>query len=143
MRHVAFQESAGGVIVDRGRVLLIQARTRAGTAVWTLPKGRIRRGEPLWEAALREVREETGYLCRLRRRLKNTSYVFRSGAVQIRKTVHWFLLEPVHQAGVPDPAEVEAIRWFAFDEALRRLAYRSDRGLLTAARDALEQNGDG
>lgn len=139
MPHIAFQESAGGVLLRRQRVLLIRTRTRAGRAIWTFPKGRIERGEPLWEAALREVREETGYLCRLRRRLRATTYVFHSGRMQVRKTVHWFLLEPLRQAGRPDPAEVDEIRWFALDEARARLAYRSDQGLLRSVRQLVEE----
>ncbi len=139
MGRIAFQESAGGVLVDRGRVLLIRTRTRAGASIWTFPKGRIERGERFWEAALREVREETGYLCRLRRRLKATSYVFHSGATQIRKTVYWFLLEPLRKAGKPNPKEVEETRWFPLAEAYEKLSYRSDVGLLRAAHDALQR----
>ena len=60
MARIAFQESAGGVVIDHDRVLLIRTRTRRGQSVWTFPKGRIRRGEQFWETALREIREETG-----------------------------------------------------------------------------------
>ena len=141
--RIAFQESAGGVLLRQRRVLLIRARTRSGRAIWTFPKGRIERGEPLWEAALREVREETGYLCRLRRRLRATSYVFHSGSTQVRKTVHWFLLEPLRQAGRPDPAEVDEIRWFGLDEARTRLAYRSDQALLRSVGKLLSEGAAG
>ncbi len=138
MGRIAFQESAGGVLVDTDRVLLIRTRTRSGGSVWTFPKGRIQRGERLWEAALREVREETGYLCRLRRRLKATSYVFRGDQAQIRKTVHWFLLAPVRKAGAPNPREVQEAGWFSLPEAYQKLSYRSDLGLLRAAEATLE-----
>jgi len=139
MGQVAFQESAGGVVIDEGRVLLIRTGTRRGEAVWTFPKGRIQRGERFWEAALREIREETGYLCRLRRKLKATSYVFRSDTTQIRKTVHWFLVEPIRKAGAPNPREVKEVRWFALHEASEKLVYRTDRSLLRAAEEALDQ----
>ena len=105
--------------------------------MWTFPKGRIRRGEAFFEAALREVREETGYLCRLRRKLKATKYIFRSDATQIRKTVHWFLVEPIRQAGAPNPREVKEIGWFSLPEAHEKLTYRSDRGLLRIVEETL------
>ena len=130
MGRTTFQESAGGVLIDQGRVLLIRTRTRRGQAVWTFPKGRIRRGEALWEAALREIREETGYLCRLKHKLKATNYVFQSDTTQIRKTVHWFLVEPTRQAGEPNPREVREIEWFSIPEARQKLTYPSDLELL-------------
>ncbi len=138
MARIAFQESAGGVVVDHSRVLLIRTRTRRGGSVWTFPKGRIRRGEQFWETALREIHEETGYLCRLKRQLAETSYIFHSSSTQIRKTVHWFLVEPIRQAGTPNPREVQEIGWFSLPEAHEKLAYRSDRGLLQAAEEAMD-----
>lgn len=136
MRRTVFQVSAGGVVIKDRRVLLIRALTRTGRSVWTFPKGRVERGERRWDAALREVREETGYLCRLRKRLRGTSYVFRNGPVRIRKTVYWYLLEPIRKAGTPNPREVEETRWFPIDEAYQTLAYRSDYSLLRAAESA-------
>ena len=124
-------------MIDQGRVLLIRTRTRRGQTVWTFPKGRIRRGEAFWAAALREIREETGYLCRLKRKLKATNYIFRSDTTQISKTVHWFLVEPTRQAGEPNPREVREIEWFPFSEAREKLTYPSDLGLLQLAEDLL------
>jgi 8-oxo-dGTP diphosphatase len=143
MGRITFQESAGGVMIEDDHVLLIRARTRRGHAVWTFPKGRIRHGEALWEAALREIREETGYLCRLKQHLKATKYIFHSGTTQIRKTVHWFLVEPVWQAGQPNPREVKEIGWFPLPEAREKLAYRSDRGLLRIVEEALDDEAAG
>src|SRR4029453_19411473 len=60
--------SAGGLVFDeQGRVLLIRARDLRGQPVWTLPKGALAPGESSADAALREVREETGYRCELER----------------------------------------------------------------------------
>jgi ADP-ribose pyrophosphatase YjhB (NUDIX family) len=58
--------SAGGLVIDaRGRIALVRQRNRRGRWHWTLPKGRIDRGETVEAAALREVYEETGLRARI------------------------------------------------------------------------------
>ena len=125
-------------MIDQGQVLLIRTRTRRGQSVWTFPKGRIQHGEAHWEAALREIREETGYHCRLKKTLKSTKYIFHTNTTKIRKTVHWFLVEPLRQAGEPNPREVKEVAWFPFAEAREKLSYRSDRGLLRLVEEVLK-----
>lgn len=137
MNPVARQYSAGGVVIDRGRVLMIRTRTLRGRTVWTFPKGRLEKGEAQWEAALREVQEETGYLCRLKGRLNETSFWFRRDTLRVHKTVQWFLLEPLRRAGPPDPREVDEVRWVPVREAYAKLSYTSDRKLLAG----VEENG--
>lgn len=51
-------ESAGGLVVQDGQVLLVRKRQVAEVR---MPKGHIEPGEDRTQAALREVREETGY----------------------------------------------------------------------------------
>ena len=54
--------AAGGVVARGGEVLVVH---RARYDDWTLPKGKLE-GDETWEAAaLREVREETGFDCAL------------------------------------------------------------------------------
>ena len=49
-------EAAGGVVQnDEGKILLIYRK-----GFWDLPKGKIEQGESIEEAAIREVKEETG-----------------------------------------------------------------------------------
>lgn len=52
------RETAGGIVLNsRGEVALV--RNRPGT-LWFFPKGGVDEGESLEEAAIREIREETG-----------------------------------------------------------------------------------
>jgi 8-oxo-dGTP pyrophosphatase MutT (NUDIX family) len=131
------EQSAGGLVVDdRGQVLLIRARDLRNRAVWTLPKGALMSGETGPEAALREVREETGYRCHVVRELEAVTYWFQRDGQRIRKTVRWYLMRPLEKVGEHDH-EVDEVAWVGPPEALARLRYDSDRrlvGALPAAR---------
>jgi len=50
----------GGVIVDRGRTVLIRRGTEPLLGQWSIPGGTIEIGETIEEAVRRELREETG-----------------------------------------------------------------------------------
>ena len=130
-RRPIFEFSAGGLVVDeQGRVLLIRARDLRNRPVWTLPKGTLIAGETSADAALREVREETGWRCELVRELEAVTYWFQREGSRIRKTVRWYLMRPVEKEGEHDH-EVDEVAWADRDEALNRLRYDSDRRLLT------------
>jgi 8-oxo-dGTP pyrophosphatase MutT (NUDIX family) len=125
------QFSAGGLVVDeQGRVLLIRTRDLRSRPVWTLPKGTLAAGETSAEAALREVREETGYQCEVIRELEPVTYWFQRGGHRVKKTVEWFLMRPVAKVGEHDH-EVDEVMWASRAEALQRVRYDSDRRLLT------------
>jgi len=59
--------AVGLYVVKDGKVLLVRRGNEPGKGKWSLPGGRIRFGERSEEAALREMREETGLEVRLRR----------------------------------------------------------------------------
>ena len=73
----------------------------------------------------------------MKRKRRETSYIFHGSSTQILKTVHWFRVEPIQQAGTPNPQEVQESGWSSLPEAHEKLAYRSDRGLLQAAEEAM------
>ncbi|MFQ5794417.1 MAG: NUDIX hydrolase [Candidatus Bipolaricaulia bacterium] len=50
----------GAVIVNDGKVLLVQRGKPPGRGIWAIPGGRLRWGERLEEAVRREICEETG-----------------------------------------------------------------------------------
>jgi 8-oxo-dGTP pyrophosphatase MutT (NUDIX family) len=124
-----FEFSAGGVVTRADEVLLVWARDLKGRSVVTLPKGLIKRGETGEEAALREVREETGFRCRIVNELPKSEYFYRRGDKLVRKTVRWFLMEPVEKEGEHDH-EIDEVRWAPVEEAIDALSYDSDRKLV-------------
>jgi 8-oxo-dGTP pyrophosphatase MutT (NUDIX family) len=129
-----YQYSAGGLVLDDdGQVLLIRARDLRNRPVWTLPKGALTAGESSEAAALREVREETGYHCEVVRELEAVTYWFQREGQRIRKTVRWFLMRPVEKVGEHDH-EVDEVRWVKLAEADGLLRYESDRRLIAASR---------
>ncbi len=50
----------GAVAVRDGAILLIRRGTPPGEGLWSVPGGRVQRGETLVQAAGRELQEETG-----------------------------------------------------------------------------------
>jgi 8-oxo-dGTP diphosphatase len=52
--------AVGAIVVHDGRLLLIRRARPPQAGKWSVPGGRVERGETLAEAVVREVREETG-----------------------------------------------------------------------------------
>jgi len=133
--------SAGGVIYRRGdegiEVVLASRRTRRGDLAWGLAKGGIEEGETIEDAAVREVREETGLAGEIEADLGDTKYFYVWDDVRIRKTVHFFLMR--HTGGDSDDRddEMEEVRWFPLERALKRAAYRGERDVLQRAAELL------
>lgn len=50
----------GALIIDNGRILLVERGREPLKGYWSIPGGAVETGEPLQEALRREVREETG-----------------------------------------------------------------------------------
>ena len=128
--------SAGGVLVEGGRVLLIRTKNLKGESVWTFPKGLVRPGESPREAALREVYEETGYEAEITAPLGEVEYWFVRDGRRVHKRVAWFLMRPVRRAKDPD-WEVEEVAWVPLEEARGLLRYRLDRELLSRVEERL------
>ena len=135
--HPQLQFSAGGLVVnDRGHILLIRARDLRNQPVWTLPKGALNPGESSADAAIREVREETGWRCEVVRELTAVTYWFQRNGQRIRKTVRWYLMRPIEKVGEHDH-EVDEVLWADPVDARARLRYDSDLKLLAGLDDSL------
>ncbi len=123
---VSEQHSAGGLVVRGDEVLLIAT---AGGRRWQLPKGHLEAGELPAEAAVREVREETGVTGTIVAPLSGVDYTFvERGRRRIKKHVDYFLL--AYESGSEadfEPREVVAARWFSWPEAIAKLSHANDR----------------
>ena len=136
-----FEHSAGGVVTRRNDgevdVALAARRTRKGDLAWGLPKGLVEKGEDPEQAALREVREETGLEAEILEPLGDISYWYVWEDERIRKKVTFFLMEATGGDVSQHDHEMEEIRWFPLSEAVRKASYPSERTVLRRAADAL------
>ena len=133
---MVFEFSAGGAVVDaRDNVLLVRTTTLQGKPVWTFPKGIVEEGEGTRDAAVREVREETGYRCEIESELPTSEYWFRAAGRLVKKRVQWFRMRPLKKEGEPDH-EVEEAAWVPLAEARSLVSYPSDQRLLDRLSEA-------
>ncbi|HEY7401216.1 MAG TPA: NUDIX hydrolase [Actinomycetota bacterium] len=136
-RETRTEVSAGGVVYRRedGKVgiLLAARRTRRGDLAWGLAKGGIEPDESFEDAAVREVREETGIEAEIEASLGETRYFYVWEDVRVRKTVHFFLMRATGGDVAERDDEMEDVRWFALARALKRASYRGERDVLQRA----------
>jgi ADP-ribose pyrophosphatase YjhB (NUDIX family) len=128
--------SAGGLVVDTtGKLgLLIGRRDQKDASgkriLWSLPKGHIEEGETPEEAALREVREETGIESIIEKSLGVIDFWFMAGGKRIHKTVHHYLFRESGGSLAPQETEVDEVAWFPLEEIIEKLAYPDEKKLI-------------
>jgi 8-oxo-dGTP pyrophosphatase MutT (NUDIX family) len=135
--------SAGGVVVRDGRCVVIVPTRRAadGSRVLALPKGHPDGDETAADAALREVREETGVVASLVEKLGDVRYWYMRGGRRIAKVVSFYLLEYVSGELADHDHEVERAEWMPLEEAARRLTYKGEREMVAAGGRVLARTG--
>ena len=115
--------AAGGIVTRDGDILVVH---RPKYDDWSLPKGKLDKGEDFEQAALREVWEETGYRCRLGRSLGDTTYHDNKDR---SKLVRYFEMHPEGGEFTPND-EVDELRWLPISHAHDLLSYEFDRELV-------------
>jgi 8-oxo-dGTP pyrophosphatase MutT (NUDIX family) len=114
---IEFKPRSGVVVVRQREVLLVsQYRLLLNETSWELPGGAVEKGESPDEAVARECLEETG-IRPLNLSLLTTSYPGLDN-VDNRTTIFSAANFEVCQDFVPNPLEVNDIRWLPLDEAL-------------------------
>ncbi len=125
--------SAGGVVYKReGKDLKILLISIKQGKVWALPKGLVEKNETPQQAALREIREETGIDGKIIDELGEVSYWFYLEGEKYFKTVKYYLVEYINGQITPQ-WEIDNAEWFKADEALNKLTYESDKKILEKA----------
>ena len=139
------ETSAGGLVLDRrgpeARGALIGRLDRRGRLLWSLPKGHVEHGETETQAAVREVREETGIHGQVVGKLGTIDFWFVADGRRVHKTVHHFLLlavDPENGLELSDEdLEVSEVAWVPVAELAAKLAYADERRLLEKVPDLL------
>ena len=108
-----YSVGVGGIIVQEKKVLLIQRNQNPGRGNWTIPGGFVEFDEDMETAVVREIKEETGLVCRvegligLRNRLENGG----------NSTYAVFLLEAIAGDLITTPnEEIADVQFFTHDE---------------------------
>jgi ADP-ribose pyrophosphatase YjhB (NUDIX family) len=128
------ETSAGGLVLnasaDEPQAALIGRRDRRGRMIWSLPKGHLEQGESAEEAAIREVREETGLEGVVVAPLGTIDFWFMAQEQRIHKTVHHYLMRMTGGELTADDVEVDEVMWVPLDELATRLTYKDERTLV-------------
>lgn len=123
--------SAGGVVIHDDKVLVL----RKFRGDWVLPKGRLEVGETREQAALREVKEETGVQTQIVRYVGFVKYLYRHhDGEKVRKTVYYYLMSaekvdvrPQREEGFCEAALMDE------DRALELLKHDAERNMVQRA----------
>ncbi len=102
-----------------------------------LPKGLIDKGESSQEAALREVREETGIKAKIIEKVDDAKIFFTFQGEKIFKIISYYLMEYISGEPSADHKEVDEVLWLPFEEAKKKLTYSTDKSVLQKANELL------
>lgn len=141
------REISAGIIVYRKFPELKFLILYHGRGYWNFPKGKIETEEKSWEAAAREVREETGLKISDLRFKKNfkayEKFIFQRQKEKVFKIVIFYLAESKkHEIKISK--EHEGYGWFTHKEAMKVLGkYRDSQRVLNQAYEYIKRGDQG
>jgi len=132
--------SAGGIIIkfDKGgpKVLVTQHSKHKG---WDFPKGHLEVGESSEDAALREVKEETGVVAEIIEKVGQTQYFYYEEGAKVLKTVTFFLMKYIEKGVATTAFEVLDYKWLAPDEVEAQLTFKDTKELWRKSKEKIER----
>ena len=126
--------SCGGVVIFRGKILLLYKNYRNKYEGWVLPKGTVEQGEDFNQTALREVKEESGVSAQIMKYVGRTSYSFSASNDLINKEVHWYLMMADSYYSKPQREEYFCDSgYYKYHEAYHLLKFPNEKQILEQA----------
>ena len=130
--------AAGALVLRDGQLLLVRRAIEPWKGWWDIPGGFLKDGEHPCAGALREVEEETGYICEAVELLGIYMDTYEYGGDSVFILNIYYLVRII--GGEPRlDAESDALRWFPLN-ALPEVAFIHARQVL---RDFVEQQAPG
>jgi len=131
------ETSAGGVVYRKDDASPLFLLIRDSYQNWGFPKGHVESGERAEDAALREVREETGIdEVAIRGVIDTIDWYFRFRGRLIHKVCHFYLMETSQAITSPQHAEgITACQWVDYGAARTAISYANARQLLLRAQE--------
>lgn len=142
MTDVIKKHSAGGLVCNNGKVLLIN--WDAPRSSYDIPKGTVEPGEYPEDTCVREVFEETGYHTKIITFIGQTHYEYDwNDGTRHDKTVDYYLLALVDDT--PPTPRREAHEtfhnvWIEADKALEVITRDTDKPIIEAALEIMLNN---
>lgn len=126
--------SCGGVVIFRGKILLLYKNFRNKYEGWVLPKGTVEQGEDHMETALREVLEESGAKSYIMKYIGQSEYTFTVPEGIVSKCVHWYLMMAQSYYSKPQREEYFVDSGFyKYHEAYHLLKFTNEKQILEKA----------
>ena len=126
--------SCGGVVIYRGKILLLYKNYRNKYEGWVLPKGTVEPGEEYAETALREVREESGARAGIVKYIGKSEYSFTIPEDTVEKDVHWYLMSTDSYYSKPQKEEFFVDSgYYKYHEAWHLLKFANEKQILERA----------
>ncbi len=126
--------SCGGVVIHRGKILLLYKNYKNKYEGWVLPKGTVEPGEQYEQTALREVREETDANPAIVRYIGKSEYSFSVPEDTVEKEVHWYLMSAGSYYSRPQREEFFVDSGFyKYHEAWHLLKFSNEKQILEQA----------